>query len=102
MGPVVSIGVLPAILRVTDDRVADGAEVRTDLVRLTGDEVDLQYRVRRAALQRFVPGMDFDGVRERLRAVLARYDLPTKIEASPAALLPLCGSLRRAAGRRAE
>ena len=43
MGTVVSIGVLPAVLRVTDDRVADGTEVCTDLVGLTGDEVDLQY-----------------------------------------------------------
>lgn len=32
--------------------------------------------------------MSAPAVRERLRAVLARYDLPTKIEASPAALLP--------------
>ena len=70
MGPVVSIGVLPAVLRVADDRVADGTEVRADLVRLTGDEMDLQYRVIRAALQWFVRGMDFDGVRERLRADL--------------------------------
>ena len=63
MGTVVSIGVLPAVLRVTDDRVADGTEVCTDLVGLTGDEVDLQNGVFRTALQRFVRGMDFDGVR---------------------------------------
>ena len=54
MGTVVSIGVLPAVLRVTDDRVADGTEVCTDLVGLTGDEVDLQNGVFRTALQRFV------------------------------------------------
>ena len=70
MGPVVSIGVLPTVLRVTDDRVADGAEVRADLVGLTGDEVDLQDGVIVAALQRFVCCMDFGGVRERLRADL--------------------------------
>ena len=50
MGTVVSIGVLPAILRVTDDRVADGAEVCTDLVGLTRDEVDLQDGVDRKSV----------------------------------------------------
>ena len=70
MATVVSIRVLPAVLRITDDRVADGAEVRTDLVRLTGDEVDLQDGVIRAALQGFIRSMDFDGVLERLRADL--------------------------------
>ena len=70
MDPVVSIGVLPTVLRVTDDRVADGAEVRTDLVGLTGDEVDLQDGVIRAVLQGFIRSMDFDSVLERLRADL--------------------------------
>ena len=63
MAAVVSIGVLPAVLRVTDDRMADGAEVCTNLVRLTGDEVDLQNGIIGATLQRFLRGMDFDGVR---------------------------------------
>lgn len=53
MGTVVSIGVLPTVLRVTDDRVADGAEVCTDLVGLTGDEVDLQNGVLRTVPHRF-------------------------------------------------